>query len=215
MGSLVVVLRPKILPVTLEHVKIRRCSFAWHCWKAVLLFKWYLHKLRDYGLLDWSIPLSWTISSSAFPGPLVDSYIPSLGGLESKKVILSYIFFANVVLSKHGVIPHVSIYGITQFMAALIGKVMISHHIAAFPLRFSSALSCPLLGTLWPIPETIAGAIHPDAGAIRQEEMDPTFLFDTWNTKILWVCIQCSRYIEYQYITLFIYIYIMSCNSKA
>ena len=85
MGSLVVVLRPKILPVTLEHVKIRRCSFAWHCWKAVLLFKWYLHKLRDYGLLDGSIPLSWTISSSAFPGPLVDSYIPSLGGLESQK----------------------------------------------------------------------------------------------------------------------------------
>ena len=110
-------------------------------------------------------------------------------------------------------------HGITQFIAALIGKVMISHHIAAFPLRFSWALSCPLLGTLWPIPETIAGAIHPDAGAIRQEEMDPRFLFDTWDTKILWVCIQCSIYIyieiyiEYQYITLFI-IYIMSCNSN-
>ena len=91
-------------------------------------------------------------------------------------------------------------HGITQFIAALIGKVMISHHIAAFPLRFSWALSCPLLGTLWPIPETIAGAIHPDAGAIRQEEMDPRFLFDTWDTKILWVCIQCSIYI-------YIYIY--------
>ena len=98
------------------------------------------------------------------------------------------------------------IYGITQFIAALIGKVMISHHIS----RLSPQIFIgPELPTAWNSLTDPGNHCwcRPSWRWSHPSRRNGSDVF-IWNTKILWVCIQCSRYIEYQYITLFtIYIY--------